>query len=154
MSICHLPRKGLLAELAAVQIAATEKSAQIRRIRNFIVACWTAGNQYLDRCAPWNDTDDTRVACVLRTAINLARIEAIVSSPFVPDASERLAADLGLSDGERAWPDGATEALGVLQPGRPLRIGEPLFPRIGDRSTLAAWVAEMESRFGGREDAA
>jgi hypothetical protein len=28
-------------------------------------------------------------------------------------------------------------------------MGEPLFPRIGDRSTLAGWVAEMEQRFGG-----
>src|SRR5262249_22985815 len=52
---------------------------------------WTAGNQYLDRTAPWNESDDARVACVLRTAINLARIEAIVSRAFVPFASERLA---------------------------------------------------------------
>ena len=45
---------------------------------------------------PWHETDTARVACILRTAINVARIEAIVSSPFVPFACERLVATLGL----------------------------------------------------------
>lgn len=112
---------------------------------------WTLGNQYLDRCAPWNESDDQRVACVLRTAINLARVEAIVSRPFVPFASERLAADLGLKDAEQQWPGAAADELRVLQPGRTLQVGTALFPRIGDRSTLASWIADMEARFGGRE---
>jgi methionyl-tRNA synthetase len=110
---------------------------------------WTLGNQYLDRCAPWHETDTARVACILRTAINVARIEAIVSAPFVPFACDRLAATLGLEDGERSWPGSASDELRRLGPGRSLLAGEPLFPRIGDRSTLAAWVAEMEQRFGG-----
>jgi methionyl-tRNA synthetase len=112
---------------------------------------WTLGNQYLDRCAPWNEADDARVACVLRTAINLARVEAVVSRPFVPFACERLASDLGLSEAEQCWPGAADDELQVLQPGRAVRVGPALFPRIGDRSTLAAWIAEMESRFGGRD---
>ena len=115
---------------------------------------WTCGNQYLDRCAPWNDTDDTRVACVLRTAINLARIEAIVSHPFVPFASDQLAANLGLSRDERRWPGAAADELLVMKAGREVRVGEAMFPRIGDRSTLQAWISQMESRFGGREGAA
>jgi methionyl-tRNA synthetase len=110
---------------------------------------WTLGNQYLDRCAPWHETDTARVACILRTAINVARIEAIVSAPFVPFACERLAASLGLAHGECAWPGPASEELLRFGPGRPLLMGDPLFPRIGDRSTLAAWVSEMERRFGG-----
>jgi methionyl-tRNA synthetase len=110
---------------------------------------WTLGNQYLDRCAPWHETNPARVACILRTAINVARIEAIVSAPFVPFACVRLAASLGLTAEERAWPGLASDELERLRPGRSLEIGEPLFPRIGDRSTLAAWVAEMEQRFGG-----
>ena len=69
---------------------------------------WTLGNQYLDRCAPWHETDTARVACILRTAINMARIEAIVSAPFVPFACERLAASLGLTD-ERALVAGCGE---------------------------------------------
>jgi len=110
---------------------------------------WTLGNQYLDRCAPWHETDTARVACILRTAINLARIEAIVSAPFVPFGCARLADVLGLEASERAWPGAAVEELGRLAPGRVINPGDALFPRIGDRSTLAAWVAEMESRFGG-----
>jgi len=110
---------------------------------------WTLGNQYLDRCAPWHETDTARVACILRTAINLARIEAIVSVPFVPFGCDRLTATLGLEATERAWPGAAAGELGRLAPGRVIHPGDALFPRIGDRSTLAAWVTEMESRFGG-----
>jgi methionyl-tRNA synthetase len=115
---------------------------------------WTAGNQYLDRTAPWNEGDDARAACVLRTAINLARVEAVVSRAFVPFGCERLARDLGLSKDEQRWPGDAAGELTLLQPGRALTVGDALFPRIGDRSTLSAWIAQMESRFGGRQNAA
>src|ERR1700724_3272639 len=96
-----------------------------------------------------SETDMARVGCILGTAINVARIEAIVSAPFVPFACDRLAASLGLDAAERVWPGAASEELRALGPGRQLHPGDPLFPRIGDRSTLAAWVAEMEQRFGG-----
>ena len=79
---------------------------------------WTLGNQYLDRCAPWHETDTARVACILRTAINLARIEAIVSAPFVPFACERLAVGLGLTD-ERALVAGRRERGIADAPARP-----------------------------------
>ncbi|MFN2581402.1 MAG: class I tRNA ligase family protein, partial [Candidatus Dormibacteria bacterium] len=115
---------------------------------------WTSGNQYLDRCAPWKEPDDARVACILRTAINLARIEAVVSQPFVPFACQRLMDELSLSDDERRWPADAASALQALTPGRALHVGDALFPRIGDRSTLSGWIAEMEQRFGGTESAA
>ena len=38
-------------------------------------------------------------------------------------------------------PGPAAGELTRLAPGRTLHAGEPLFPRIGDRSTLAAWVS-------------
>ncbi len=110
---------------------------------------WTQGNLYLDRTAPWNEPDQTRVACVLRTAINLARVSAIVSHSFVPFACDRLAADLALSDAERAWPGEAADELQRLLPGRSFNVGDPLFPRIADRSNLSAWIKEMEARFRG-----
>ena len=135
---------------AALATYAAEMDAMRFRPAAFALrSLWTLGNQYLDRCAPWHETDTARVACILRTAINVARIEAIVSAPFVPFACERLATSLGLVEGERSWPGPAGEELRTLGPGRTLLLGDPLFPRIGDRSTLAAWVAEMEQRFGG-----
>lgn len=136
---------------AALATYAEEMDAMRFRPAAFALrSLWTLGNQYLDRCAPWHETDNARVACILRTAINIARIEAIVSSPFVPFACERLVAVLGLEASEVSWPGPASAELSRLAPGRQLNAGEPLFPRIGDRSTLAAWVTEMESRFGGR----
>ena len=135
---------------AALVTYADEMDAMRFRPAAFALrSLWTLGNQYLDKCAPWHETDTARTACILRTAINVARIEAIVSSAFVPFACERLSATLGLDDNERAWPGSARDELDRLAPGRPLHAADPLFPRIGDRSTLAAWVAEMESRFGG-----
>jgi methionyl-tRNA synthetase len=111
---------------------------------------WTQGNLYLDRVAPWNEQDPLRVACILRTAINLTRVEAVVSQPFVPFAAERLADDLQLTDEERGWPGAAAAELTRLQAGRPFAVGDALFPRIGDKSNLQSWVADMERRFGGR----
>jgi methionyl-tRNA synthetase len=136
---------------AALATYAEELDAMRFRPAAFALrSLWTLGNQYLDRCAPWHETDNARVACILRTAINVARIEAIVSSPFVPFACERLVGILGVDASEVTWPGPADQELTRLAPGRSLHAGEPLFPRIGDRSTLAAWVSEMESRFGGR----
>ena len=140
---------------AALATYVTEMDAVRFRPAAFALrSLWTAGNQYLDRTAPWNDDDPQRVACVLRTAINLARIEAIVSRAFVPFAAARLLRDLGVGNDELGWPGAAAEELRVLEPGRPFTVGEPLFPRIGDRSTLTTWIGEMEARFGGREEAA
>ena len=135
---------------AALATYAAEMDAMRFRPAAFALrSLWTLGNQYLDRCAPWHETDTARVACILRTAINVARIEAIVSAPFVPFACDRLAASLGLEASERAWPGAASEELRALGRAAACSSGDPLFPRIGDRSTLAAWVAEMEQRFGG-----
>lgn len=137
---------------ALASYAAEMEAIRFRPAAFALRTLWTLGNQYLDRCAPWNESDPARVACVLRTAINLARIEAVVSRPFVPFASERLATDLGLTEAEQSWPGAAAEELRVLQPGRSLLVGPALFPRIGDRSTLASWITEMETRFGGRDE--
>jgi methionyl-tRNA synthetase len=135
---------------AAIQSFTDEMDALRFRPAAFALrTLWTQGNLYLDRTAPWNEPDNARVACVLRTAINLARVNAIVSHSFVPFASDRLGSDLGLSDAERAWPRDAASELQRLEPGRSFIVGEPLFPRIADRSNLSAWIKDMEARFGG-----
>ena len=137
---------------AALETFANEMEAlRFRQAAFALRTLWTQGNLYLDRAAPWAEPDSGRLACILRTALNLARIEAVVSAPLVPFAAERLAHNLGLMAGERAWPGSATEELLKLRPGRPFVAGDPLFPRIGDRSNLAVWVKEMEARFGGRD---
>src|SRR6202043_1245979 len=103
---------------AALAAYAGEMDAMRFRPAAFALrSLWTLGNQYLDRCAPWHETDTARVACILGTAINVARIEGIVSAPFVPFACDRLAATLGLEDGERSWPGAASDELRRLGPG-------------------------------------
>jgi methionyl-tRNA synthetase len=147
------PAEGELAAGVDAAIGAYCDEMDAMRFRQAAFALrtlWTQGNLYLDRVAPWSETDQTRVACILRTSINLARIEGIVSRPFVPFAADRLAADLQLSDDERGWPGPAADELRRLAPGRAFTSSGPLFPRIGDKSNLRDWIAEMETRFGGR----
>ncbi|HKR99064.1 MAG TPA: methionine--tRNA ligase [Candidatus Dormibacteraeota bacterium] len=131
--------------------AAEMEGLRYRQAAFALRTLWTQGNLYLDRTAPWAEQDQGRLACILRTALNLARIEAVVSTPFVPFAAERLARDLGLMAGEQAWPGTVAEELVRLQPGRPFLPGDALFPRIADKSNLADWVRQMEARFGGRD---
>ncbi len=136
---------------AALSSFATEMDAlRFRQAAFALRTLWTQGNLYLDRVAPWSEADPMRVACILRTALNLVRIEAIVAEPFVPFGAGRLASDLALGEDERRWPESAEAELQRLKPGRPFTASGPLFPRIGDKSSLAAWVGEMEARFGGR----
>ena len=137
-------------DAALADFVAAMDGLRFRQAAFALRSLWTAGNQYLDRTAPWHEEDAERRACVLRTAINLCRIHAVVSEPFVPFAAARLAGDLGLTADELRWPGDAATELRTLQPGRGFSVGNPLFPRIGDRSSIAGWVSEMEGRFGGR----
>jgi len=136
---------------ALASYVAEMEALRFRQAAFALRTLWTSGNQYLDRAAPWNEPDADRVACIMRTAINLARIEAVVSKPFIPFACERLAADLRLTGDELGWPEDASREMLRISPGRQFTAGEALFPRIGDRSSLGAWIAQMESRFGGRD---
>lgn len=111
---------------------------------------WTLGNQYLDRTAPWKCDDISRKACILRTALNLARLHAITAHSFVPFASARIAEGFHLTDEEMAWTENsAAVELVRLAPGRQISLDTALFPRIGAEGSIDAWVSEMETRFGG-----
>jgi methionyl-tRNA synthetase len=138
-----------------------------KRIETFIAACdaiefrkaaaelyliWTAGNQYLTQREPWAlaKTDTEMTAMVLRTAINLIRVFALLASPFIPNSAGRVFDALQLSDAEKAWPDGFDAAtvesqLQVLEPGRKVEIPEVLFPKVQDED-VAAW----KERFSGQ----
>src|SRR5262249_51414108 len=59
---------------------------QLRRAAAELKEIWTLGNVYLDRAAPWTTirTDRDRTAVILRVAINLARLYAILGAPIIP----------------------------------------------------------------------
>lgn len=129
--------------LAAYQTLMEE--VELRKAAAELRAMWVAGNEYLQHAEPWAKfkTDPNAAAAVVRTAINLIRFYAIISRPFIPDASDAMLGALGLSS-EQNWPASASEALMALPAGESFTTPETLFAKITDERR-----SELEQRFAG-----
>ncbi|UWQ21030.1 methionine--tRNA ligase [Jannaschia sp. W003] len=124
--------------------AAHMDAIEVRKAAAELRGLWVMGNEYLQEAAPWAvfKTDPERAAMQIRTALNLLRLHAAISAPFIPDACEAILAALKL---ERAhMPAGADEALAALPPGHAFAVPENLFRKIED-----AERADWETRFAG-----
>ena len=62
---------------------------EIRKAAMELRAIWVAGNEYLQEAAPWATfkEDPAPAAMQIRTALNLVRVYAVLSRPFIPDAA-------------------------------------------------------------------
>ncbi len=144
------PEEAALAAELDTRLAAAAKAmeaVEIRRAAQEIRGAWVAGNEYLQRAAPWAvfKEDPARAAAQVRCGLNLVRLYAIVSRPFLPDASDAMFAALGLDpETESRWPDGAQAALSALPPGHAFTVPENLFRKIDD-----AERSDLEARFAG-----
>ena len=104
----RLPEGGENGPLEAELVAETEtrlrayesamEAIEFRRATAELRALWAAGNEYLHRAEPWAQikTDPGRAATALRMALNLVRLQAIASTPFLPETSARILAALRL----------------------------------------------------------
>jgi methionyl-tRNA synthetase len=126
--------------------AAAMEAMEIRRAAAELRAAWVAGNEYLQHAAPWAafKTDPDRAAAITRCGLNLVRLYATVSRPFIPDACDRMLAALGI-DGAPAWPESAEAALNALPAGAAFSVPENLFAKIEDATREA-----LEARFAGQ----
>ncbi len=121
---------------------------EIRKAAAELRAMWVAGNEYLQRAEPWATfkTDPDDAAAAVRFALNLVRLYAILSRPFIPDASDRMLAAFGLDAASAAdWPAEIGEAMEALAPGHAFEVPEVLFAKITDDAREA-----MEARFAGQ----
>ncbi len=128
--------------------AAAMEAMEIRRASAELRAAWVAGNEYLQRAAPWtaHRSDPAAAAAATRCGLNLIRLYAIVSRPFIPDASDLMFAALGLDPAAQAdWPDDAGRALAALPAGHAFSVPENLFRKIEDAERVA-----LEQRFAGQ----
>jgi|JI10StandDraft_1071094.scaffolds.fasta_scaffold22086_3 methionyl-tRNA synthetase len=115
-------------------------------------AIWVEANTYLADAAPWSaiKTDRDRAAVIVRVALNLVRVLAILSAPIMPTTSAKILDDLGVPADARGWPERPmAEELTVLPAGHAFTDGGLLFGKIEDEQ-VAAWAA----RFGGGGSAA
>ena len=78
---------------------------EVRKAARELRAIWAAANEYLQAAAPWTTVkeDRPRAAMQVRLGLNLIRLHAVLSAPFVPDAAASMLAALRTEDA--AWPE-------------------------------------------------
>ena len=132
----------LAARLAAYNHAFT--AIELRKAAGELRAIWVAGNEYLQSAAPWSiyRTDPEKAAAVTRFALNLIRFYAVLSEPFIPDASKAMLDALGLE--KLAWPTDVATELSSLQANQTFAIPDVMFAKITDERRV-----ELEARFSG-----
>ena len=125
-----------VADAAAAADAAIERF----RIDEAIAAIWTIVdelNGYITETAPWviakDDTQRERLGTVLYTAAEGLRALAVLLSPVMPQATEKLWVALGAADSLgrlQEQPIRDAGRWGQLTPGTSVNGLAPLFPRI------------------------
>ena len=108
------------------------EAMEVRKAANELRAIWVAGNEYLQSAEPWAvfKTDPDRAAAIVRLSLNLIRLYAVLSRPFIPDASATLMTALKTDDLD--WPDDVAAALATLSPGHAFEVPEVMFRKIAD----------------------
>jgi len=125
------------------------ESLQFRKAVQSLKAMWASGNIYLDRTAPWKAIKADRSAAghVLAVSINLIRIFATASLPFIPDTGARVLRSLRTDPAASRWlPADLASDLRLAPPGSPVDDPGVLFKKV-----LPEDVAAWSSRFAGSE---
>ncbi|WP_306323828.1 MULTISPECIES: methionine--tRNA ligase [unclassified Streptomyces] len=127
------------------------EALQFRKAAAALRALWSAGNSYLEEKAPWLEikTDKDAAALTLRTAMNLIRLYAVVSEPFIPASATamRAAFDLPADDAKWVTAEEAT-TLTTVPSGTPFTVPPVLFAKITDED-----LESYKERFGGEPEA-
>ncbi len=139
----------LIAELTT-RIRAYEQhmeNMEVRKSAQELRAIWVAGNEYLQAAAPWSlfKTDPDQAGAQIRIGLNLIRLYAVLSAPFIPTAADTLMDAMNSDD--RSWPTDVNAALMALPGGHGFSVPEVLFPKITDEQR-----EDWQARFAGTRD--
>ncbi len=144
------PEEQALIENLTTRIRAYEghmDAMEVRKSANELRAIWVLGNEYLQAQAPWTvfKTDPDKAAMQVRTGLNLIRLYAVLSAPFIPDASKIMLDAMQTDDA--SWPDDVAAAMSALPAGHAFTVPENLFRKITDDER-----AEWAEKFAGTRD--
>lgn len=120
------------------------EAIEIRKAAAALRAAWVLGNEYLQEVAPWTTfkTDPEQAAMQIRLALNLIRLYAVISRPFIPDACADLLAAMQTDDD--SWPVDVPAALETLPEGHTFTVPDVTFRKITD-----AEREDWQQRFAG-----
>ena len=129
------PEEEALIEALTTRIRAYEgfmDHTEVRKSAAELRAIWVLGNEYLQSAAPWSTfkTDPEKAAMQVRLGLNLIRLYAVLSSPFIPFAADAMLAAMQSDD--RGWPDDVRAAMQALPAGHAFTVPEVLFAKITD----------------------
>ncbi|MTH78935.1 methionine--tRNA ligase [Paracoccus aestuariivivens] len=141
------PEEEALLDALTARIRAYEgfmDGMEIRKSAGELRAIWVLGNEYLQTAAPWSTfkTDPEKAAMQVRLGLNLIRLYAVLSAPFIPFAADAMLAAMQTDD--RDWPADARTALATLPAGHAFTTPEVLFAKISDEDR-----DEWQERFKG-----
>jgi len=130
---------------------------EFRKAAGALRALWAEGNAYLEQREPWRTikVDRDRTACTLRTALQLALVDAVAAEPFIPATAARLRTCL-TGAAAASGVSGAAPTPGLIGAGLPAAARDALAPGQGftppgllfeklDDDRLQSWA----ERFGG-----
>jgi methionyl-tRNA synthetase len=139
--------QALIADLSARMRAYEQhmQNMEVRKSAQELRAIWVAGNEYLQNAAPWSTfkEDPDKAAAQIRLALNLIRFYAVVSAPFIPDASATLLAAMKTED--TIWADDVAASLETLAPGHAFTVPDVTFRKISDDER-----EEWQEKFAGK----
>ncbi|TDK48748.1 methionine--tRNA ligase [Antarcticimicrobium luteum] len=143
-------REQTLIEELSTRIRAYEghmEAMEVRKSAQELRAIWVAGNEYLQSAAPWATfkEDPEQAAAQVRLGLNLIRLYAVLSMPFIPGAATQMLEAMGAQDA--AWPGDVAEALSALPAGHVFTVPDNLFRKITDDER-----EDWQTRFAGVRD--
>ena len=123
------------------------EAVEIRKAAAALRAAWVLGNEYLQEVAPWSTfkTNPEQAAMQIRLALNLIRLYAVISAPFIPDASADLLRCMKADEAE--WPEDVAAALTAMPVGQGFDVPEVTFRKITDTER-----EDWQERFAGVRD--
>lgn len=139
---------GELKALAVETVGKVDKLLSEYRVSDTLDAIFTLAkrcNKYIDETAPWalakDESKKARLGTVLYNLIESIRFVAVLLSPFLPETSEKILAQINTDIKDYD----SLSAFGALKAGTVVGKAEPLFARIDAKEMLEKIEARAEA---------